>query len=153
MDPLVALRRSRLMRSQGEVEQFEQSLVALAERRDPADLPALHRAFDDSTEHIEVMWGLVHLVEAFDFVSGARAFVETVAEMSTSAPQWMTILAIRQLNHETAADLMIKSGQVAAPRARASLVCVLEAIASGRAEPVARKAQFAISQLVTAEVG
>ena len=129
-DPVVMLRASCRLRNEEDFATFESALDLLAERLDSADLPDLHRAFDDSTEDYGAYWSLLHLIERYDFEAAARVYLDVLPQMLPTARGWMETLAIRQLNDDEARSLLIEAARAAKPTARAALETLLTAIAN-----------------------
>jgi hypothetical protein len=150
-DPVAMLRASCHLRSEQHFATFESALDLLAERLDSADLPDLHRAFDDSTEDYGAYWSLLHLIERYDFETAARVFVEVLPEMLPTARGWMETLAIRQLNDDGARSLLIDAARAAQPTERAALGTLLTGIAkTPESEPrdaVSLRAEQALAAL------
>ena len=141
-DPIALLRRSRKLSTDADLADFASALEQLALRMDPADVPDLYRSFDDATEDYNLFWAVLHLIERYDSdakdsLAGARTFLEILPEMLPTAQRWMTILAIRQLNHEDARPLLIQAGRSAPSASRTALEGVLIEIASEHESPVA----------------
>jgi hypothetical protein len=129
-EPIETLAAARMLRTHEEVRAFDGALAELVKQRDPSDLPALLRVFVDATEDPDnVMWGLVHHVEDFEPVAYAEAFVACLPDTVPSAREWMTILAIRQLNVAEARAWLIHAGSRADAAARGRLMEILAEIA------------------------
>lgn len=100
-----ALEANRLLRSPDEVARFEQTLEALAQNPDPADLASLHLILDDACEQPEVMFSLVHFLESFDVQEQIQAFIQVMPNLVKQAPEWAAILHARIVNDEGARSL------------------------------------------------
>ena len=102
-DTLISiLQANLLMRSPDEVEAFETALAELARKPKLERLPDLHLVLDDECEHQEVMFGLVHFLESFEFNEQVRAFVDVITKLIKQAPNWTKILHDRILNDNLA---------------------------------------------------
>jgi hypothetical protein len=99
------LLEARKMKTPAEVEAFDEARFALTSTGDPAVLADLFAAFDDATEHHEVMWGLVHDVESFGLEAYMKEMGEAAPRMLSRAREWLTILHERILNSERATDV------------------------------------------------
>jgi hypothetical protein len=93
----------------------------------------------------------VHLIDDFDLATVARAYVDVLPEMLPTARGWMRLLAIRQVNHDAARDLLVAAGRLARPSHRSALVGMLADLASepeadGDAD-LASKARAALADL------
>lgn len=103
-DTLIArLQENRRMSTDAEVQAFDNALNDLASLPliDVMDaLASVFLAFDDATEHSEVMWGLIPYIEAFDPETELRAFSEALPKLIGSAPRWVTIIVHRWINGE-----------------------------------------------------
>ncbi|NTX53217.1 hypothetical protein HUA74_32795 [Myxococcus sp. CA051A] len=138
------LLESRLMRKREEVVRFEGALEFLSSASDAeAHLVEMHLAFDDAARHLEVMHGLVHLLESFDVAAQVRAFVEVLDRLCVQAPEWTKTLLFRLLGDELAsAELRraLRSGSSssldAAKRVLAQVVSVDDAAFAADAKQV-----------------
>lgn len=92
------LYQARRMQTPDEFKRFEEARTALFSTGDPAVLSDLFAAFDDSTEQHEVMWGLVHDVEAFAPDIYLRELAVAAPKMLPHAKGWVEILHYRILN-------------------------------------------------------
>ena len=128
-DPLLRLGEARLMRTDAEVAQFIAALDELAGRRQQADLPGLHQAFDDQTKHPEVMWSLVHLIEEFDDQAGVNALMAALPKMIPTARDWMKLLVIRTLNSDAGRPLLVDSFRASSRAEQEALRALVAAIA------------------------
>jgi Immunity protein 30 len=99
------LYQSRIMRTPKEVKEFEEAQAELHATKDPAVLKDLFAAFDDSTVHLEVMWGLVHTVESFDLDVYLNEMAKAVPKMLPHAKDWALLLNQRVLNTKKAVSI------------------------------------------------
>jgi hypothetical protein len=157
IDAIALLGQSQALRHDQDFADFDIALDQIAERMEPTDLPAVYRAFDDATHDFGAYWKAVHLIDAFDVAMAARAFVEVLPKMLPAARNWMRLLAIRQLNEETARTRLIEAGRSARPSQRAALAGLLAELASepdadGEAQ-LASKAAAARAWLNAPEAG
>lgn len=89
---------NRLMRTEEEIDKFEDGLNELSETIQEMDILELCTVFDDNTEEDEVMFGVIHLIELF---SSEKAFEYTVVGISNiieTALNWAKIIVYRCLN-------------------------------------------------------
>jgi hypothetical protein len=93
------LYRTRKLTSPEEVQMFEELLEALFDPTDASRLSAFFRAFDDDTEQVGVMWGLVHAVEAYEPETYLREMAVATPLMLPHARDWVRILHYRVLNN------------------------------------------------------
>ncbi|MEB3751166.1 Imm30 family immunity protein [Geobacillus sp. FSL W8-0032] len=93
---------SRLLRTEQEIQQFEQAIVNIVGMKKAEHIKHLCLGFDDSTECDEVMFGLIHAIESYDKVFGAeeslKNFAESLPSMLPHAKGWVKILHKRILN-------------------------------------------------------
>ncbi|ARC72535.1 MULTISPECIES: Imm30 family immunity protein [Bacillus] len=93
---------NRLLESEDEVQEFEESLAKVLDYGDVSVIPDLCRAFDDDTEQFEVMFGLVHGIERLyknNIEEGLTYIAIAVPELLSRAEEWVEILHYRILNH------------------------------------------------------
>src|ERR1700749_3311851 len=122
------LYESRLMKTPAEGKSFEDAQVEFFADKDPSVLPDLFAAFDDSTQHMEVMWGLVHTVEGFDLKDYLGELAQAVPKLLPHAKDWALLLNQRVMNTKKA--LSIYRGVVAAlpTETRAAVTKLLEEV-------------------------
>ncbi|OIS80672.1 Imm30 family immunity protein [Bacillus licheniformis] len=93
---------NRLLESENEVQEFENSLAKVLDNGDVSVIPDLCLAFDDDTEQFEVMFGLVHGIERLyknNIEEGLTYVARAVPEILSQAEEWVEILHYRILNH------------------------------------------------------
>lgn len=93
---------NRLLESENEVQEFENSLAKVLDNGDVSVIPDLCLAFDDDTEQFEVMFGLVHGIERLyknNIEEGLTYVARAVPEILSQAEEWIEILHYRILNH------------------------------------------------------
>jgi len=99
------LQLNRLACSPSEVNAFENALAALVKQPNVKLLPGLFLVFSDASEHQEVMWGLLHFIEAFDVEEVIQTFVQILPSLITQAPEWSKTITHRVLNSEKTRSL------------------------------------------------
>jgi hypothetical protein len=119
---------SRLMKTPAEVKSFEDAQVELFADRDPAVLPDFFAAFDDSTQHEEVMWGLVHTVEGFDLKDYLGELGKTVPKLLPRAKNWALLLHQRVMNTKKALPIYRTVVASLPPEAREAVTKLLEEV-------------------------
>ncbi len=105
--------KNRLMRDDKEIDEFEESLGEINHLSNVDYIAELCKVFDDKTEHHEVMWGLVHLIESFDAEFGSeqtlKQIIKATPYMLNTAKEWIKILNHRILNDEPSRIAFSKS--------------------------------------------
>lgn len=97
---------SRLLRNEGEISTFENNLEKLAESFCEDDICDACTIFDDRTDNVEVMFGMIHLLES---LSSKRAYLETIkgiSKMKENASEWARVLVYRCLNDENSVEML-----------------------------------------------
>jgi hypothetical protein len=106
------LKDSRLLKTKAEIISFEQAIENIISFKDVNNIKYLCLGFDDSTEHDEVMFGLIHAIESYDKIYGAEEalvkFAETIPDMYPHAKGWVTIFHKRILNDELSRKIYLK---------------------------------------------
>ena len=96
---------NRLLSSDEEVLLFEEALQFFVEEENPEHISLLCQAFDDDTEDYEVMFGLVHIIEAYDKKTSVETatteFVKAIPSLLKRGEEWLEVLLIRILNDDT----------------------------------------------------
>lgn len=97
-DQIVTLNRVKEMRTTDEVLLFEKTLEEIANQPDLVSLEELHLILSDSCNQIEVMWGLLHLLESYDVEKQLTAFLNVIPQLVNKSPEWTKIIHFRILN-------------------------------------------------------
>jgi hypothetical protein len=96
------LRDNRLMKNNDQIGLFEEALEQIGYEEDVKDILALCQGFDDSTEHSEVMFGLIHTIEGYDSLSSPTEaisnFIQAAPTMLPHAADWLRTMLVRVLN-------------------------------------------------------
>ena len=92
------LYQARKMKTQEEVRKFEEARISLVSTKRADVIRDILRTFDDSTEQLDVMWGLVHDVESLDPESYVRELSLEIPNMMSTARDWTIILLQRIIN-------------------------------------------------------
>jgi hypothetical protein len=132
---------NRQLATADQVKAWDEALAELDQQKDAADLKDLHLVFIDQTQNQEVMFGLVHLLEAFDVRPQIEAMLEALPTMVKQAPEWTRVLHYRILNDDAASavykDVLAAASGPGAEAARS----VLEQIARDEEPPLSTAAR------------
>lgn len=109
---------SRLLRTREEFETFEEGLEQLSELIEVEDMVELCKIFDDNTEMEEVMWGLVHFIEAISSKQWCDYMLLGLVSMEEKAPEWRKLVVGRALNHDQTRMELKEAYQNAEPQVR-----------------------------------
>lgn len=90
----------RLLKTEEDFEQFENTLEGLADYNDESIIAELCTVFDDYTEDEEVMFGLIHFIESFEKEVYLTEMPKALPNMIENAKEWAIILNKRILNHQ-----------------------------------------------------
>lgn len=95
---------NRLLRTQQEIQDFEQGIINILGINDVQHIKNLCLGFDDATENDEIMFGLIHAIESYDKTFGSELPLINLAEslnfMLPHAKEWAKTLHKRILNHD-----------------------------------------------------
>ncbi|MDR2223388.1 MAG: immunity 30 family protein [Flavobacteriaceae bacterium] len=96
---------NRLMNSGVEVDAFEEAVIALCDIPSLENIALFVQAFDDNCEAYDVMFGLVHALEAQDSAEvRTEEYVEqlllAVPLFTAAASEWAEVVFLRMLNSE-----------------------------------------------------
>jgi hypothetical protein len=110
---------NRLMQDNEQIALFEEALERIGGEQDPQHIPLLCRAFDDETEHYEVMYGMVHAVERYDkFSSPVQAtaeFIKAIPLMLPQAAEWLETLLFGILNDDASRQVFAEQLVISSP--------------------------------------
>jgi len=94
---------NRLLRTEQETVRFEKAVAAILKENQVEHIKYLCLGFHDKTEKDEVMFGLVHAIEAYDDTFDSKTtfsvFADSLPSMLPHANEWMKILHKRIINH------------------------------------------------------
>lgn len=92
---------NRLMQTEKETSLFEEALNFLSSQRDIENIAIFCEAFDDDTEHHEVMFSLVHTIESYSKADEKIYYAKLIMainKMNKNSTEWQDILFYRLLN-------------------------------------------------------
>jgi Immunity protein 30 len=123
------LHKTRLMQSEYDAQAFHNALVELSrlpKSEVQEHLSELYLAFDDSCDFdfIEVMWGLLHILERFDTVVTLQALDEVAPKLMKQARDWFALVIRRIINNETSWN-EFKRSFTSVSLKNASIICIL----------------------------
>jgi len=99
-DLIQQLYKNRKITTDKEFRLFQGAIEKLANHKLTIDLiPQLLKVFDDTCEHYEVMYGLVHLIEDFEY-DYIQPLVTHTSSLYLHAKRWLETFYIRILNDE-----------------------------------------------------
>jgi hypothetical protein len=97
---------NRLMQSEEETSLFEEAMDELFKEKTLDIIPVFIKAFDDNTEDFEVMFGMIHGIEALDDIFGINnsmnTLLQSVSLFREESEEWAETIFIRILNNEKA---------------------------------------------------
>ncbi|MEH7353857.1 Imm30 family immunity protein [Neobacillus drentensis] len=103
---------NRSLKNQQEISAFENAISIIFNLKDLDHIGNLCLGFDDTTEHDEVMFGLIHAIESYDKVFGSEESLKKLSEslhyMLPNAKEWAKTLHKRILNHEPSCKIYAK---------------------------------------------
>lgn len=98
------LKSIRLLENHDDIVEFDNLIEVILNYEEKEHIRLLCSVFDDDTRNHEVMFGLIHAIEAYDGIIGPNESLEEVAKsidgMKRHANDWLMILHKRILNHE-----------------------------------------------------
>jgi hypothetical protein len=142
---------NRLMQDNEQIALFEEALERIEGEHDFLHIPILCRAFDDETEHYEVMYGMVHAVERYDkFSTPAQAtatFISAIPAMLPQAAEWLETLLFGILNEDASRRVFAEQLALSPPNTQQQVRSILRKIVADDPEAfqtkVAEVNQFA----------
>ena len=123
---------NRLMQDNEQIALFEEALERIEAERNVQHIPLLCRAFDDETEHYEVMYGMVHAVERYDkFSTPAQAtatFISSIPAMLPQAAEWVETFLFGILNDDAARQIFAEQLAISPPNVQDQIRSLLRKI-------------------------
>jgi hypothetical protein len=95
---------NRLMLNNMQINAFEEAMANIFSLNDVNHIEKLCLGFDDKTEQDDVMFGLIHSIEAYDKTFGmeesTNKFISASKNLTPHATNWLDIMLIRYLNDD-----------------------------------------------------
>lgn len=124
------LYKNRLLNSIEEFETFEATL-AQVDLSNPALVYDLCLVFDDETECPEVMYGLIHCIEAFEWKDALKHVMLATPRMMENAAEWADTMHYRILNHDQSLIWYKEYIHTFEPNQKQPLIQLLQSISRG----------------------
>ncbi|WP_420283435.1 Imm30 family immunity protein [Serratia liquefaciens] len=143
------LLRVRQLNSPDEVGVFDGVLEILtSEVLSKDDLVNLLSVFIDRTGHEEVMYGLLHLIEASDVNSVVAALMQAAPTMKIAASNWLDTLIYRLMNgNHSRSTLIYHLTQSEGETGNAEIISRLAAMKEDDTEKISQRASLVLSIL------
>jgi hypothetical protein len=109
-------------------EYFDSLLKEVVNSADPEIVGPLLGLLNDSFEHDEVMFGLVHSVEAFHYEIYFERLIKSLPFLMVNASRWCRILHIRIMNSEKLFPVFIELVKTAEKDRREAVLLILKNI-------------------------
>ncbi|MCC4104745.1 Imm30 family immunity protein [Serratia ureilytica] len=139
----------RQLDSPDEVGVFDKALEGLSsEVLSKDDLVDLLSVFIDRTRNEEVMYGLLHLIEASDVNSVVVALMQAAPTMKAVSSDWLDTFIYRLLNGDYSRSALIEHlKQTGGTPGGAEITSRLAAIKDDASEKIRERASFVLSSL------
>lgn len=102
---------NRLMQNYEATELFEEAMNELYKEDNLENITYYCEAFDDNTEHHEVMFGMIHGIEAYDEIFGKEkslnALLKSLFLFNSNAYEWVETIFIRIINSEEHMNILL----------------------------------------------
>jgi hypothetical protein len=112
---LAGLQAASQMSGDGAVAALDAALQAVTAHHSAASIGPILMMLNDSAEHDEGMFSLIHAAEAFDDAEYVPQLLKALPELQASAPRWASIVLMRVLNSESARDVLVRALRESAP--------------------------------------
>lgn len=139
-DAVDRIRRSARLASDADIATFEAAIDDLPADLDPGLLRELLLSFDDEADVPEVMYDLVHRLEATPLGDEEAAFATVLPEMQARSPWWAQTVLMRLLNDPGSRAVLVKAMQHASSDSQGAFLSLLDDVAAG-ADAVAETAR------------
>jgi hypothetical protein len=141
------LEANRTLGTEGQVRAFDQALEELANARlGQSEVDALFLVLDDATENEEVMFGLLHFLEAV-VKPYETALIRVAPRLRVRASNWADVLHTRVLNEPASATQYVAGLKWASGQSRSAAATILKAIAAEEAGERSTRAKEALTAL------
>jgi hypothetical protein len=87
---------------EGYVQSFDGILQQIAALNDPMCIPLLLPFFGDDAEYDEMLFTIIHTIEAFDDDVYVQKILDSLPSLLAKAPRWATVIHMRILNSPSA---------------------------------------------------
>ena len=99
------LRKYARLKDSIEVERFEATLNQIAELKDARYIGPLLEFLDDKCRFPEVMFSIVHTVEAFEHEAYVAGILASLPRLWQSSPYWATVIHVAILNTQSVLEI------------------------------------------------
>lgn len=130
----------------GYVSAAELVLAEIARIQEPRVVSALAGCFDDTVDHEELMFSIIHTMEMWDDDNYSREIVGVVEQLWRASPRWAQIIHIRILNSGKTLDAYLRALTAAGEEKRVVVREIYKAVAQHWPK-LAVKAQNIIERL------
>ncbi|WP_174923338.1 Imm30 family immunity protein [Burkholderia paludis] len=142
------LLRVRQLDTPDEVGEFDGVIETLSsEVLSKEDLVNLLSVFIDRTKHEEVMYGLLHLIEASDVNLVVAALVQAAPAMKMIASDWLDTFIFRLLNGDHSRNVLINNLRLGDGGGAAEIISRLVAMQGDVSDKIKERASFVLSKL------
>lgn len=107
-DDIAQMHAAVMLSGNGAVQTLDEAISRVVSHRNPRSIGSLLLLLNDSYEHDEGMFSLIHAAESFDDDVYVRELLLVLPEISRSAPRWASIILMRVLNNESARDELVR---------------------------------------------
>lgn len=107
---------------------FDDLLGKISDLNNEKMIMKLSYFFNDNSEYDEIMFSIIHTIEAFDDETYICEILKAIPHLSTNSPSWASIILVRILNSEPTKIEMIKQLINASNEVKTSLRNLVERI-------------------------
>ena len=130
-DAIDRIRRSARLESDADVAMFEAAIDDLPADLEPSVLGELLLSFNDEADVPEVVYDLIHRLEATPLGDEEDAFATVLPEMKARSPWWAQTVLMRLLNDPGSRAVLVKAMQHASPDSQGAFLSLLDEVAQG----------------------
>jgi hypothetical protein len=148
---LAVLKANRLMETNEQTRKFISAMENIFSLKNPEVIEYLCEGFDDDTEENEVMFDLVHTIEAYDKIVSPEIatgyFIKGINLMHPHAKGWIEIMLIRILNEDNSRIVFSNLIKHADAKTKKNVRSIIEGLVNEDPEEFSDKGTMVMSYL------
>ncbi|MCH7335090.1 Imm30 family immunity protein [Acinetobacter sp. NIPH 2699] len=112
----------------GDVQTIDAILAEVMAFNDPSAIRPLMRLIEDTAQHDETIFSIIHSIESFDDEVYISEILKELPYLVHKSPRWASILFMRILNSDSTRECITEKVYFATPEIKAAVLVLIEKI-------------------------
>lgn len=112
----------------GDVKAIDTTLAEVLAFNDPSAIRPLIRLIEDTAQHDEAIFSIIHSIESFDDDVYISEILKELPYLMHKSPRWASILFMRILNNDSTRECITEKVYFAIPEIKATVLFLIEKI-------------------------